>query len=225
MNRFRDIEKLSAYLDGQLSQSDSAHLESRIESDRELASALNDLRFTRGILRKLPARKAPRNFMLTRKMVGLKPPLPRTYSFFRFSSAFATLLLVLTFAFNAVVPRIAFGSMAAAPLVGSGGGFTACGGGGPAAHDPNLMQESYAAATEAPAADIQPMAPMPTEMPLPEDSTRKEPEANPAPQEQPQAQSEPLGIPFEWQITLLVIGLISMVAMFLIGQSARRKWN
>ncbi len=232
MNRFRDIEQLSAYLDGQLSQSDSAYLESRLESDRELVSALNDLRLTRGILRKLPARKAPRNFVLTRKMVGLKPPLPRTYSFFRFSSAFATLLLMLTFAFNAVMPRIAFGGMAAAPAYGGmGGGCTACGGGGPAAADPNLMQESSVAATEAPvateapAADLQPMAPVSTEMPLPEDSTRKEPEANPAPQEQPEVLSEPLGIPFEWQIILLVIGLSSMAAMFLIGQSAKRKWK
>ncbi|NOT04811.1 MAG: hypothetical protein HOP27_09465, partial [Anaerolineales bacterium] len=136
MKNFRDIEQLSAYLDGQLSPSDSARLESRITADPELASALSDLRAARGILRKLPARKAPRNFTLTRQMVGLKPPLPRTFSFFRFSTAFATILLILTFAANSVLPRISFG--AAAPLAaqeafGVGDGCTSgCGGGGPA---------------------------------------------------------------------------------------------
>ena len=90
MKNFREIEQLSSYLDGQLSSSESKRLEARIASDPELASAFNDLRAARGILRKLPARKAPRNFTLTRQMVGLKPPLPRSYSFFRFyhSAAF-----------------------------------------------------------------------------------------------------------------------------------------
>jgi len=114
MKNFREIEQLSSYLDGQLSPSESARLEARIASDPELASAFNDLRAARGILRKLPARKAPRNFTLTRQMVGLKPPLPRSYSFFRFSTAFATILLVLTFAANSILPNIRFG--AGAPM-------------------------------------------------------------------------------------------------------------
>src|SRR5512139_2880757 len=75
----RDIELLSAYLDGELKPSHSIKLEARLKTDPELASVLNDLRVTRTLLRKLPSRKAPRNFTLTRKMVGLNPPLPRTY--------------------------------------------------------------------------------------------------------------------------------------------------
>ena len=51
MNGFHDIEQLSAYLDGQLGPSDSARLESRLQSDPQLASAYDDLRATRGILR------------------------------------------------------------------------------------------------------------------------------------------------------------------------------
>ena len=58
MKNFRDIEQLSLYLDGQLNSSDSKRLESRLTSDPELVSALNDIRAARGILRKLPARKA-----------------------------------------------------------------------------------------------------------------------------------------------------------------------
>ena len=74
-----------------------------------------------------PSRKAPRNFTLTRQMVGLKPPLPRSYSFFRFSTAFATVLLTLTFAANLIVPRL---SLVRRSHVydGWGGGY----GGGPA---------------------------------------------------------------------------------------------
>jgi anti-sigma factor RsiW len=141
MKNFRDIELLSSYLDGQLSPSESARLEARLSSDTELASAFNDLRAARGILRKLPARKAPRNFTLTRQMVGLKPPLPRSYSFFRFSTAFATVLFALTFAANA---------LSQIPLIGAnGGGFGMGGGGGGVA-------ESAAAPAEAPAATEEP---------------------------------------------------------------------
>src|SRR5258706_12657336 len=82
MNKFQDIELLYSYLDGQLTPSDSARLELRLKSYPELASALDDLRATGGILRKLPLRKAPRNFVLSSKLVGVKLPLPRTYTFF-----------------------------------------------------------------------------------------------------------------------------------------------
>ena len=83
----RDIELLSSYLDGQLSSSDVNRLEIRIKTDPQLASVLTDLRATRSLLRKLPQRRAPRNFTLTRKMVGQNPPLPRAYPVFRFATA------------------------------------------------------------------------------------------------------------------------------------------
>jgi hypothetical protein len=161
MKNFRDIEQLSLYLDGRLSPAESARLESRLASDPELASTFKDLRAARGILRKLPARKSPRNFTLTRQMVGLKPPLPRSYSFFRFSTAFATILLTLTFAANA---------LSGVPLIGNlyGGGYGRGGGGGGAAESaaapaPAAAEEPYGigggpAATEAPAAMEQALA-------------------------------------------------------------------
>lgn len=220
MNGIRDIEKLSAYLDGQLSPSDSIKLEARLKTDPELASAYNDIRFARGILRKLPARKAPRNFMLTRKMVGLKPPLPRTYSFFRFSSAFATLLLMFTFAFNAISPRLA---VVPAPF-GSGGGCTGgCGGGGPASDTALELQAPSVAATEAPAAaEMLPAdaadAERSTETPSP-----KEPEAELA--QQAPGQNEAVLIPVIWQVVLLVVGAAGGLILFLMNQSAKRKWK
>ena len=75
---FHDVEQLSAYLDGQLSPSDAARLQHRITSEPGMASALENLRESRDILRRLPHRRAPRNFLLTPRMVGRKPPLPTT---------------------------------------------------------------------------------------------------------------------------------------------------
>jgi anti-sigma factor RsiW len=128
---FRDIEQLSAYLDGELSQAEKTRLESRLASDRELASALADLRQTRSILRRMPKRRAPRNFMLTPKMAGIRPPVPRAVPALSWASAVAVLLFVCTAGFN-LLGKISFGAaapmMASAPQ-GMGGGY---GGGAPA---------------------------------------------------------------------------------------------
>jgi hypothetical protein len=116
---FRDIEKLSAYLDGELKPSEIAALESRLATSPDLREAMTELRQARNVLGQLPQRRAPRNFTLTPKMVGLKPPLPRTYPVFRFASVVATLLLFLSFATNFIAPRITT-QMASAPY-GIGG--------------------------------------------------------------------------------------------------------
>jgi hypothetical protein len=242
MKNFRDIEQLSSYLDGQLSSSESKRLESRLASDPELASAFNDMRAARGILRKLPSRKAPRNFTLTRQMVGLKPPLPRSYSFFRFSTAFATVLLVLTLAANSILPNIHFG--AGAPLAASApqGAYGLGGGGGGG----NPVEPSFA--TEAPAATEAPMAAAPSvemavaptetlpatnadsarvvETPTVEASTAKEAGTPSEPQEQPQAGEErEAPVPVSLQIVLLVLGLVSGVVMLVMYRSAKQKWQ
>src|SRR5215208_7251226 len=114
----RDLELLSSYLDGQLKPSDSARLEARLSADPNLRAVLDDLRASRGLLRQLPMRKAPRNFTLTPKMVGKNPPLPRAYPAFRFVSALATLLFCFTVGLNI------FGTQMAAPgpNFGYGGG-------------------------------------------------------------------------------------------------------
>ena len=141
---FRDVEKLSAYLDGQLKPSEVARLEARLQTEPELASILKDLRETRGVLRQLPQRRAPRNFTLTPKMVGQKPPMPRAYPTFRFATVLATLLLFFTFATNFMAPRMA--QVAAPYPYGIGGG-----GGGGGDEDPALQMESAPAEEPAPA--------------------------------------------------------------------------
>lgn len=246
MKNFHDIEQLSSYLDGQLSPSESARLESRLASDPELASAFNDMRAARGILRKLPARKAPRNFTLTRQMVGLKPPLPRSYSFFRFSTAFATILFALTFAVNLLGPRLSY----VGPLnTGSGGGY----GGGPVAPQAAAPEmNEAAAATEAPVATEAPAAaaevPVTTETPMaaaPSLNATAQPtaefSADTAASELPTAKEAgtPSGpvdqlrvseeheapVPVTWQIVLLVLGLVSGMIMLAMRRSAIQKWK
>lgn len=120
---FRDVEKLSAYLDGQLKPSEMASIETRLQTDPQLASAFKELREARSLLRQLPQRRAPRNFTLTPKMIGVKPPMPRTYPVFRLASVLATLLLFFTFATNFIAPRMT-------PVPYGIGGFGGGGGGG-----------------------------------------------------------------------------------------------
>jgi hypothetical protein len=131
---FRDVEQLSAYLDGELSQAERARLKSRLARDPGLSAALEELRQARTLLRRTPQRGAPRNFTLTPKMAGLRPPLPRAFPVLRLSSAVATLLLFITFAGELLGP-IALGAQAPAPQVMApayGGGV----GGGPAENAP-----------------------------------------------------------------------------------------
>jgi len=127
---FRDVERLSAYLDGELSQAERARLESRLARDVGLSAALDELRATRALLRRTPRRRAPRSFTLTPKMAGLRPPLPRAVPVLRLASVLATLLLFVTFA-GELLGSIAMGAQAPAPQEMAseyGGGV----GGGPA---------------------------------------------------------------------------------------------
>jgi hypothetical protein len=235
MNR-RDIELLSAYLDGQLKPSDSARLESRLKSDQELLAVMDDLRAARNLLRRLPQRRAPRNFTLTRKMVGQNPPMPRAYPFFRFATTIATLLLFFTFGLNFLAPQLA-----AAPSLGMGGGQ----GGDPGA---DLFSQSQPAeppaaaeapATEAPAATqgIAEMQPMPTIMPTQGDTTRTQEmptekidaAGNAVAEDQSQVAAEPppLQAPVSliWQLVLAGIALLGALLMLLMRQSAFQRWR
>jgi hypothetical protein len=122
---FRDVEQLSAYLDGKLSGAGRTRLESRLRSEPALGFLLEDLRQTRDVLRRTPQRRAPRNFTLTPKMAGLRPPVPRAVPALSWASAAAMLLFVCTLG-TSLLGRLSFGAaapmMAAAPSgLGSGG--------------------------------------------------------------------------------------------------------
>jgi hypothetical protein len=223
MKNFRDIENLSASLDGQLNESESAKIKNRLTSDPELDSVLTDLSFARRLLRILPKRKSPKNFTLTRKMVGLKPPMPRTYPLFRLATIFATVLLVFSFSVNALSPFVSFS--APQSIFGYGGGAAAE---APATEEA-MMFES-APATESPAEPI----PQSTE------TARVATDETPAPKEsEPEtfAQDSAEGsenqvevtneapIPFNWVILFLVISIIGGLSLYIMRQSASRKWQ
>ena len=228
MNR-RDIELLSAYLDGQLKSSDSTRLESRLKSDPELVAVMDDLRAARNLLRKLPQRRAPRNFTLTRKMVGQNPPMPRVYPFFRFATTLATLLLFFSLGLNFLAPQ-----MAAAPGFGMGGG----GSGEDLFSSEQAQEPSIAAAPAAtePPATLPPsaeMLPMPTQMSTLDSARNADTPAekidavgNAAGQVQSQFETEiPAPIPLGWQLALAGIALLGALLMLLMRQSAFQRWR
>jgi hypothetical protein len=230
----RDLELLSSYLDGQLKPSDSARLEKRIASDPDLRAVLDDLRAARGLLRQLPMRKAPRNFILTPKMVGKNPPLPRSYPAFRLVTALASLMLFFTLGLNFVVPQIA-----QTPEFGFGGS----GGGAPevfSAEQAPAVPE--AAATEAPAGQAPTEEPSillapastPTISPA-ADSTVREAETpvdkqgvtNSAdvPAEPPAQPPIAPPVPPVWQIALAAIALLGALGMVVMRQTAASRWR
>ena len=146
---FHNVEQLSAFLDGQLSQAEKTRLDSRIQSDPELAAALDDLRQARALLRRTPQRRAPRNFTLTPKMAGIRPPLPRLVPVLSWASAIAMLLFVCTFGTN-LLGQLPLGAsapmLAAAPADNTRSDY-GIGGGPPAATEPAVNETILATIT------------------------------------------------------------------------------
>ena len=138
---FRDVEQLSAFLDGQLTQVEMSRLEARIRSDPALASTLADLRQARSILHRTPKRRLPRNFTLTPKMAGIKPPVPRSVPALGWASAVAMLVFTFTLGTN-LLNKLSFGAaapmLAAAPVTSEGYGL----GGGPAPTSPSASDNT-----------------------------------------------------------------------------------
>ena len=91
----KDLESLSAYVDGVLSARAQAGLEARLQADPELRLAVAELRSVEASLAGLPQRRAPRNFTLREADVGRharRPALP----YLRFATIVASALFVLT---------------------------------------------------------------------------------------------------------------------------------
>jgi hypothetical protein len=225
MNK-RDLELLSSYLDGQLSPSDSTRLEARLKTDPELVSVLDDLRAARNLLRRLPTRKAPRNFTLTRKMVGLNPPLPRAYPAFRFATALATLLFFFTFGLNTLSAQMS--QSASAPALGMGGGsdtelFSAEQ--APPADDPSILESSPA---EEPSVAMAPPMPESTQAAPTEDAARSlaAPTEKSGEAEDTAVRQRPQSlIPSTLQIAFAVAALFCALFMVFMRQWAVRRWR
>ncbi len=115
----RDLEQLSAYLDGSLPDRASTLLASRLKAEPQLAQALQQLETTRAMLRRAPQRRVPRSFVLNRNMLAAPAKgFFASWNSFNFASALASLLLVITiigdFSVNGV-PAFAIAPAAAEP--------------------------------------------------------------------------------------------------------------
>jgi hypothetical protein len=193
---------------------------------------MKDLRATRTLLRRLPTRKAPRNFTLTRKMVGQNPPLPRIYPIFRLATVVATLLFFFSIGVNSFGTQMASQNFA----YGIGGGGS--GGGSdsfsepaaPAPVNPAAESELYSdvPATEEPYSSAL-TPPQAADAVSTEDAARTmEAEALKTGEVESVAgaHQEPASlVPPTWQIALIAIALAGVFLMLLMRQLSARRWK
>src|SRR5512136_774671 len=100
----QDFERLSAYLDNQLSSKEKAALEVRLAREPELNATLDELRQTVRALRTLPAVRPPRNFTLSARQLGAAPQR-RFFPVLRLATSLAALAMVLAFAGDFILGR------------------------------------------------------------------------------------------------------------------------
>lgn len=226
---YRDVELLNAYLDGELDSTQRQRLESRLGSDLELKSILEELREARMVLRRLPQRRAPRNFTLTPKMAGIKPPLPRSYPVFRYASAVAAFLFFFSYLFN-FAPRMNFSLGAAAPAamevgVGggapeelqrdqSGGGCDSC-----TAEATEMAEAPFAPAEKLPAEPLVTPTPSETEQSLAQQAPS---EIGPAADTGPAPFTVPS--PTTWQVILFVLACLAGGVALIVRLVVEQRW-
>lgn len=163
----RNLELLSAYLDGELSGRDREHLERQLQKDEVLQSRYEELKRTRLMLRSIPQLRAPRNFLLTPGMVGQKGKSSRAFPVLRFASAFAALLLVLLFLGDLfVIPNPGPAPMMSAEIVES-----------VQLEEERAVAEADTFASQAPAAEEPLLEAAPYEQPAPAAPMEGEPAA------------------------------------------------
>ncbi len=133
----RDYEVLCAYLDGELPHHEQVKLEFRLRHQPDLQTALDELRQTSLLLRKLPQKRAPRNFTIQPAMVRQRA-VPRAFPALRLASVLASLLFVIAFASDLITshPIQSLSAMENVPTSAAGS---------------RALQTQAPAATEAPA--------------------------------------------------------------------------
>jgi hypothetical protein len=218
---FHDVEQLSALLDGKLSRAEAERIQARLQTEPALKALFDDLQETRQILRRVPRRKAPRNFTLTPQMAGVKPPMPRAFPALRFATALATFLLFFSVAANAVAPSLRQAAQAPAPAYGMGGGGAAEPMGPEAMPQPTvstMMQTGPAL----PAGTLEPTLSA-------SDQTRMA--ETPTPLPQPLAKQSPRGsqasgpVPILWEIVFLLAALGSAGFAWGLRSASERAWR
>jgi hypothetical protein len=95
--RARELEQLSAYLDGQLNEIEKRQVESRLSSEPELREKYDGLRKTKLLFSRIPRVRAPRSFALTPEMVKVRKTKRPFITTVRWATSVAAILLVVTF--------------------------------------------------------------------------------------------------------------------------------
>lgn len=100
----KDLKKLSAYLDGQLSHSEVQHLEARFQKDALLKKTYLELKQTRTLLKHAKTYQVPRNFTLTPEMAAQIKPAKRPFAIpaLSVSSALAALVMIFALLFELI---------------------------------------------------------------------------------------------------------------------------
>ncbi len=115
----RDLEVLSAYLDGELRAEEARRLEVRLEQDRALRAAFTELRSVRDAMRSLPVLRPPRSLVLTPDMVG-RSARGRPYPGLQLATALATLAFLVVSGANVILshgPSMGARAPAEAPMM------------------------------------------------------------------------------------------------------------
>ena len=94
----KDLEKLSSYLDRQLSQPERARLEARLKQDANLQTALESLEQTQRLLKRAKTLPVPRSFTLTSEMAQQIRPARRGFAIPALSFSSLAAILVMVFA-------------------------------------------------------------------------------------------------------------------------------
>ena len=145
LKSFRHIKKLSSYLDGKVSNSEKRQIADNLAKDQQSQEIFNHLRQVKFLLKKTPKLKVPRNFQLTKKMVGMKPPIPRSVPIFRMASVTAALVLMVSFAISDIFPTIIGPKSSAVTLMAQQGELPAYGvGGGDSAAESQVGEPALA---------------------------------------------------------------------------------
>jgi hypothetical protein len=107
--RVRELEQLSAFLDGELNETEQKQIESRLASEAELHEVYEGLRKTKLLFSRLRRVRAPRSFALTPEMVKVRKQKRPFFTGVRWATSAAAILLVVIFGAEQL-----FGNMLAA---------------------------------------------------------------------------------------------------------------
>jgi hypothetical protein len=108
----RDLELLSAYIDGELSARGLARLLPRLEREPGLKQALEEMNAVVQQLGALPEAPLPRSFTLTPEVAGIRSR-PRAYPVFQFATALAAIAFVALVGLDTVVGQFSLASRGA----------------------------------------------------------------------------------------------------------------